>query len=85
MFIYCQSFIFDMDELHKKYMASHESIKEKFRKKGLNEDQIKIEMNSIDLGFLKHIWMNGKDFTSDDPSARVKFYLDFLELELKEK
>jgi len=74
-----------MEELHEKYMEVREKVKEKLLKTGLNEDQVKIEMNSIDLGFLRHVWMNGKDFTTDDPDARIKFYLEFLKLELEEE
>jgi len=73
-----------MDELHKEYINARERVKEKFKKQGLTEDQVEIKMNSIDLKFFRHLWINGKDFTQNNNDARVKFYLDFLESELKE-
>jgi len=69
---------------HKRYMEIREKLKEKFKKQGLNDDQIEIKMNSIDLEFFRHLWINGKDFTKNDKEARIKFYLDFLELKAKE-
>ena len=69
---------------HKRYMEIREKLKEKFKKQGLNDDQIEIKMNSIDLEFFRHLWINGKDFTKNDKEARIKFYLDFLELKARE-
>jgi len=42
-------------------------------------------LNSTDLEFFRHLWINGKDFTKNDIEARAKFYLDFLELETKKE
>lgn len=74
-----------MDKLTKKYKEVREKLKDKFRKQGLNEDQVELKMNSVDLSFFRQLWVNGKDFTKNDQEARMKFYLGFLELELKEE
>lgn len=74
-----------MDKLHQKYMSTRERAREKFRKQGLTEDQVEIKMNSLDLEFFRHLWINDKNSTINDNEARAKFYLDFLELKIKEK
>ena len=66
-------------------METREKLREKFKQQGLNNDQVETKMNSVDLEFFRHLWINGKDFTKHDNEARAKFYLDFLELEIKEE
>lgn len=72
-----------LDKLHKKYFQTREEIASKFKKEKLSEIQIEIKMNSIDMDFFRHLWINGKDFTKNNNEARIKFYIEYLELELK--
>ena len=61
-----------------------EQLKKKFKKNGLTEDQIKIELNSIDTEFLTQAYVNGIFLKESTIEERFDCYVRFLELQLKE-
>lgn len=73
-----------MKKVKKRFREVKKKLTNKFKKKGLNKDQIKIEFNSIDTEFLTHAFVNGKFLKESTNTERLDFYVRFLELKLKE-
>ena len=71
-----------MEDIEARYIDTRLKVREKLKRMGYDESLIEIKIHSLDLDFMRHLWINGKDFTKDDVKGRVAFYLRFLEAEL---
>lgn len=69
-----------MENLSKEIPIVKDKLRAKFKRKGLNKDQIEIKMNSLDCEFCTHAFVNGIKLSST--KERLKFYLDFLKHQL---
>jgi hypothetical protein len=73
-----------MEALQKRLQEVRDNLDKKFQKEGLTNEQIEIRFNTIDNDFFRGLWVNGKDPQDGTEKDRLDFYIEFLELELKE-
>lgn len=71
-------------EIAERFHKVKEELTKKFKEKGMNQDQIKIELNSLDTEFLTHAFVNGKFLKESNNAERFDFYVRFLETVLNE-
>ena len=71
-----------MEELSKEVPIVKDKLRAKFKAQGFNEDQVEIRMNALDCEFCTHAFVNDICSRKGNVDERLKFYLDFLKLQL---
>lgn len=73
-----------LEKINKELQEVKKDLISKFKKKGLDDNEIQVNMDSVDTEFLIHVFVNGKFLTESDTEERLGFYKRFLELKAKE-
>lgn len=68
--------------IEKELLQVKNSLRGKYKKQGLNKDQIQTAMNTLDCEFSTHIFVNNKCCKKTSTQQRLKFYIDFLKMNL---
>lgn len=74
----------NLSKLEERLKKVKDQLRGKFRKLGINEEQIQIKMNALDNEFLIHAFVNGKLVKEATTEERLDFYIRFLELKLND-
>lgn len=71
-----------MEKLSKQVSIVKDKLRAKYKAEGLSDDQVEIKMNALDGEFCTHTFVNDTASKLKKIEERLKFYLEFLKLEL---
>ena len=70
------------NSISKEVLNAKNALRIKYKKQGLNKDQMQIALNSLDCEFSTHSFVNKKCCNKSNTKERLKFYVDFLKMNL---
>lgn len=73
-----------LEEINNKLFEIKEKIKKVYKAHEMNDEQVSLSMIKLDSDFLMNAYVNGRMNDLLDPDMRLKYYVRYLELELKE-